>query len=314
DSDAETVPGMLEEPVNALKLFETRLHEKTSSHEICDEATSTLLSRRSLWKKAESIAGQSSGRKYQRLQPHMQVESMQTVVFCGSDLKGSAAGFKGISGQVRCIPVEDPREGLSYMMCSFCSGDRIFQQVSGLVQHLESGECPLGQKELMEACRLQLMPSGASSANVRLVPSSSEDHDSQRDRIASSVNLQNKVDDGFSLRRKLLSELRMLQPARYAELATEPAGLLNRTLQEMSILVQAARKRPEAPEGAQTKRLRSKDLAAPMARRVLKGPQRGFLEALAGRLRSQGISISSPFTFEKYRSFCEVVSPSPTDV
>ena len=51
--------------------------------------------------------------------------------------------------------------------------------------------------------------------------------------------------EGFALRRQMLSEMRLLQPFRYAELATEPVGLLNRSVQELSILVQAARNRPE---------------------------------------------------------------------
>ncbi|CAE7219442.1 unnamed protein product [Symbiodinium sp. CCMP2456] len=288
ESEAETIPGAFDESV---------------------PVSSTQLARRSLWKKAESggpgtgNGGRGHGsRRYQRLQPHMKTMNAQTIDVPAECRRSHSTG---LAQQIRYIPVDDPRESLSYMMCSFCTTDRIFEQVPALLQHMQSGECPLGQKELMQpTCFGEPAPSGP-------VPWAADSREaSQRDmegQSAQSGPRRNETpSEGFALRRKMLSEMRLLQPFRYAELATEPVGLLNRSVQELSILVQAARNRPEG-SGEPEANMRSKGRALG-SRRMAKGPQRSFVEALASRLRSQGTSMKCPFTFAQYRAFCDVGS------
>ena len=264
-----------------------------------------------MWKRTES-GGTGTGngarghgsRRYQRLQPHMKTATAQTI---DVPAECSRSHSTGLAQQIRYIPVEDPREGLSYMMCSFCTTDRIFEQVPALLQHMRSGECPLGQKELMQStCFGEPGRSGP-------VPWTADSRElSQRDmegQSALSGPRRNEASEGFALRRKMLSEMRLLQPFRYAELATEPVGLLNRSVQELSILVQAARNRPEG--SGEPEATRSKGRA--LGRRMAKGPQRSFVEALASRLRSQGTSMKCPFTFAQYRAFCDVSSQAAAE-
>lgn len=291
ESEAETIPGALDESV---------------------PVSSTQLARRSLWKRTES-GGTGTGngarghgsRRYQRLQPHMKTATAQTI---DVPAECSRSHSTGLAQQIRYIPVEDPREGLSYMMCSFCMTDRIFEQVPALLQHMRSGECPLGQKELMQStCFGEPGRSGP-------VPWTADSRElSQRDmegQSALSGPRRNEASEGFALRRKMLSEMRLLQPFRYAELATEPVGLLNRSVQELSILVQAARNRPEGSGEPEAMRSKGRALGS---RRMAKGPQRSFVEALASRLRSQGTSMKCPFTFAQYRAFCDVSSQAAAE-
>ena len=286
ESEAETIPGALDESV---------------------PASSTQLARRSLWKKTESggtgtgNGGRGQGsRRYQRLQPHMKTASAQAI-----DVPTECRTSTGRAQQIRYIPVEDPREGLSYMMCSFCTTDRIFEQIPALLQHMQGGECPLGQKELMEpTCFGEPARSGPVPWAANFRDASQKEAEGQSALSGPSRN--EAPSEGFALRRQMLSEMRLLQPFRYAELATEPVGLLNRSVQELSILVQAARNRPEG-SGEPEANLRPKGRALG-SRRMAKGPQRSFVEALASRLRSQGTSMTCPFTFAQYRAFCDVGS------
>jgi len=79
------------------------------------------------------------GRSYRVLQPHMRL--------------GKERCFKG-RGELHgmsFVPVEDPVEGLSYMLCSFCRCDRLFQHSHQLLKHLSSGSCPDGHRALLRA-------------------------------------------------------------------------------------------------------------------------------------------------------------------
>ena len=102
------------------------------------------------------------------------------------------------------------------------------------------------------------------------------------------------LESSFRTRRQLLTELRLLQPRRYATMAVDALGLLNRSIQELLLLLQRAREDPECQSTS------SHVAAPPIPRKaqVLQNP----LDALTDRLKSQGFDIHPLISFDQCRS------------
>lgn len=101
------------------------------------------------------------------------------------------------------------------------------------------------------------------------------------------------MERSFRCRRALLAELRLLQPKRYAEMAVDALGLLNRSIQELLLLLHKAREDPELGKTPTVK------VPAPAMKAKV---QRHPVEALADRLKGQGFELRPLFSFEECRS------------
>eukprot|EP00928_Gymnodinium_smaydae_P001594 TRINITY_DN10579_c1_g1_i1.p1 TRINITY_DN10579_c1_g1~~TRINITY_DN10579_c1_g1_i1.p1 ORF type:complete len:867 (-),score=246.84 TRINITY_DN10579_c1_g1_i1:82-2682(-) len=95
---------------------------------------------------------QPPGRRYARLAPHMRQHNQSTVA-----VPKGLWGRRGPVPQLPYIPVEDPVEGLSYMMCCYCDSDRIFRVTENFMKHVTGPDCPRGRKEFL---RLQSQSDG----------------------------------------------------------------------------------------------------------------------------------------------------------
>ncbi|CAJ1377980.1 unnamed protein product [Effrenium voratum] len=234
----------------------------------------------------------SRARTYQRLRPHMRVCPPKSLTIPKSLLPGT-----GASAAVTYVPVQDPVEGLSYMMCSFCKGDRIFRVLQNFLRHMESGECPVGQQQLLKIRETRTVAGPATpaapaapAAQAAPAPEVVPQPPAAFGAVPSPDSVpESTAEPGcFGPRRALLSELRLLAPRRYAELALSLPGLLQRSLQDLAPLVQQASIEPEMET----------------SKKVIERPvvNRHPVEALMERLRGDGFELDAPFSFEDCRS------------
>lgn len=210
-------------------------------------------------------------------------------------LPRSFLGPRAVPAEMQYVPVNDPAEGLSYMMCSYCKGDRIYRVFQNFLRHLESGECPSGQQEL-----LRLRSESAGSDALPLAQDTTAGT-TGTDAAAGTAGRQGEesletetpMEMSFRCRRALLAELRLLQPKRYAEMAVDALGLLNRSIQDLLLLLHKAREDPQLGKTNTVK------VPAPAMKAKV---QRHPVEALADRLKGQGFELRPLFSFEECRS------------
>lgn len=196
------------------------------------------------------------------------------------------------------VPVNDPAEGLSYMMCSYCKGDRIYQVFQNFLRHLESGECPSGQQELLrlrsESAGSDALPLAQdTTAGTTGTDAAAGTAGTAGRQGEESLETETPMEMSFRCRRALLAELRLLQPKRYAEMAVDALGLLNRSIQDLLLLLHKAREDPQLGKTNTVK------VPAPAMKAKV---QRHPVEALADRLKGQGFELRPLFSFEECRS------------
>eukprot|EP00927_Polykrikos_kofoidii_P084284 TRINITY_DN8838_c1_g1_i1.p1 TRINITY_DN8838_c1_g1~~TRINITY_DN8838_c1_g1_i1.p1 ORF type:complete len:566 (+),score=55.77 TRINITY_DN8838_c1_g1_i1:181-1878(+) len=98
-----------------------------------------------------------AARTFRRLMPHMRSRKQRTIAIP----RGLWLG-QGPPPRIPYIPVEDPAEGLEYMMCTFCNCDRIYRQIEGFLGHLTASNCRRGHEELLRLqSRADLRAGGA---------------------------------------------------------------------------------------------------------------------------------------------------------
>eukprot|EP00434_Breviolum_minutum_P009042 symbB.v1.2.007962.t1/scaffold478.1/size396144/13 len=239
------------------------------------------------------LPGAPRPRTYRSLRPHMQLLPERSFALPRSMLPKGASK----EAEMQYIPVRDAQEGLSYMMCSYCKGDRIYRVFQNFLRHMESGECPMGQQELL---RLRSELDGSVSLAPSLAPplaptfATSQSSPEQPLEVDEAKETERCLESSFRTRRQLLTELRLLQPRRYATMAVDALGLLNRSIQELLLLLQRAREDPECQSTS------SHVAAPPIPRKaqVLQNP----LDALTDRLKSQGFDIHPLISFDQCRS------------
>eukprot|EP00435_Cladocopium_sp_Y103_P007976 s1192_g2.t1 len=288
-SDAETVPGELPERVDS-----------------CPHGTLVEDSQpqRALWMRPPPAlavpmppaaapvvpsADARPRRTYRSLRPHMQLLPQRAFT-----LPRSFLGPRAVPAEMQYVPVNDPVEGLSYMMCSYCKGDRIYRVFQNFLRHLESGECPSGQQELL---RLRSESAGTHETPDALPLTHEAGSCGRGQGPAAEDSLETPeetpMETSFRCRRALLAELRLLQPKRYAEMAVDALGLLNRSIQDLLLLLHKAREDPELGRPAKSK------VPTPALKAKV---QRHPVEALADRLKGQGFELRPLFSFEECRS------------
>ncbi|CAK9105983.1 unnamed protein product [Durusdinium trenchii] len=238
-------------------------------------------------------------RTYQRYRPHMRLLPEQTLPW-PRHVGGSGGG------RLPFTPVEDPTEGVSYMMCSFCKCDRTFRVLQNFLRHMESGECPIGQRELLKLRGAEAPPLAAPATpapGLTPAPRTPAPTAERAEAEVKEVEVKEapQIATSFQKRRGLLSELRLLQPRKYAEMAADACGLLNRSVQELSTLVQRARQCPESSAST------TADPPAPhgggsTAARSAKEAERTPVEELIDRLKWHGFEFHPLFSFEDCRS------------
>lgn len=206
-------------------------------------------------------AAKKAARTYQRLKPHMLRKKQRTFA-----IPANVWLSDGPSPRLPFIPIEDPIEGLSYMMCSYCNCDKIFRQADRLVRHMEDAQdCPKGAEQLLTlrpSPDLLILGSGAVTQSESRHGALSPKPEAARWRRAAELLGEafgapvpplppaapaEKAPTTFSMamRRKLMQELRRLCPRKYTELSLSIQGLLNRSLDELASLVLEAQQNPE---------------------------------------------------------------------